>query len=52
MISNVLNGKKSIRNIQKWLIGKNYFAFLSKIKIIEPNQITTFMTSTKDQPQI
>jgi hypothetical protein len=39
VVSNVCNGEKSIRNIQKWLIGKNEFAFLSKIKNREPNQI-------------
>lgn len=38
--SNINDGENPIRNIQKWLIGKNEFAFISKIKNDEPNQIT------------
>lgn len=40
IISNVEDGKKSIKHMQKWLIGKKYFAFLSKIKSNAANQIT------------
>lgn len=47
IFSDIINNDSSLNHIQKWLKGSNYFAFLSKFRNQESNQITILKTKSQ-----